>query len=761
MKKQKEIFKMLFFLIIFFIPNFTYAAMNSWVDHGNIKVRQQGDYTGTGQQAVQDIVLNVAKNEFEPFQIFTYANGEDLTGVNVTVSDLTDGTNTILSNNFDIYKEGYTFVADSLSNAVLNRKTRADYVAGYLPDILFPKVDRYYGEIRNAFPFSVTNGNVQGIWIDLNTTASTVAGTYTGTYTITADGKTPVTGNITLQVWNFVLPSTASQKNMFVIGDSTLEHGHFGTWYLQGANWTANMEALYIKAMLYDRITPSIKGGGFYFTTIAGDGSANFTSNFNVAYKSALDGTAISAGTYAGAKIPAIDIEGAASYKTYIRGNNIQASSLNTVTLDASASAVSGYYNQMYITTGSQTRHIIAYDEVSKIATLETDWTTLPTAGASYEIYNASNERDADATKHTQFLQSWWNYFTTNGWDPMHTLYAYLIDEPKGYDILYRGNIISDYKTIALKAEDMYNVNTGGQGHWRNSFTTVSRNTADAKRLSDLISPTAPYLSLDTTGFWCPVMTNYEYYTPQQGPANAALRSTYPDFGSWPNENHWSYFSNMNYAVPTGGYGQVDVTTDSPAFWTRAMGWIAWTYRTTGLLYYFANQSSEKAEPFVETYWRNNTIGAENLGVGGGTFYYPGIANKSLYTKPDNSGTIVRSLLPASTPEIGGVHDIPLDTMRSKLWRESQEDREYMEILRVAGKVSEVDGIVNTLYSATSNFLYAGHTMPTGVNPYSPYYSLVPDINNIFTARNSLANLILAQSADAVAPTAPSGLNVL
>jgi hypothetical protein len=86
------------------------------------------------------------QEEFEPFQIIVNGGSSGVTGVNAVASNLTSGGNTISSSEIMLYYEG-------LYNAV--NASNAEGATGYWPDPLVPKVDAYYAESRNAFPFDV------------------------------------------------------------------------------------------------------------------------------------------------------------------------------------------------------------------------------------------------------------------------------------------------------------------------------------------------------------------------------------------------------------------------------------------------------------------------------------------------------------------------------------------------------------------------------------------------------------------------------
>ena len=173
-----------------------FAGWNVWLDNPVTKYRQNGEDGTTGRQSLS---IGMAKNEFESFQIFIYANGENLTNVDVEVGNLIKGSDSITD--IYLYKQHYV----NCSN-----QSRIEYSTGSYPDALLPKVDRYFNETRNTFPFNVASGNVQGVWVDVGTTRSTQPGTYQANVTISAQGKDSVVLPVTVVVWNFSLPSTAT-----------------------------------------------------------------------------------------------------------------------------------------------------------------------------------------------------------------------------------------------------------------------------------------------------------------------------------------------------------------------------------------------------------------------------------------------------------------------------------------------------------------------------------------------------------------------
>jgi hypothetical protein len=396
---------------------------------------------------------------------------------------------------------------------------------------------------------------------------------------------------------------------------------------------------VYVKAMMYHRIAPSTADGGVFYTTVSSTGAVNNWTNWETAYRAALDGTAITEGTYAGARLPNIDIE-----------------------LGMTRSG----------TRGQDREHWIAY------------------------------------------LQSWWDKFNANGWDPMNRLYAWALDEPAGNNVLFRGGTYTDYQVALLKASDMNAVNTSGAGVWRNTFVTESRSAA-------LSTPGAGYTSFDSTGIYVPPLYTYTYRSPWQTPNRMKARNTYPyigtDVGNWLHRNHFSYIAcDMTHGCGISGgaaYNNApDLMVETPPVLTRGIGWLLWHYRSHGLLYYSVNlvYGAHGADPYYRVYNQG--------GNGEGILFYPGV--------PTSSGRT----LAVHTPPIGGTHDIPVESIRLKLLREAMEDREYMEMLRKLGAMEYADQQVNSIFTST-------------VTPPGAYYSLRTGMSALSAARERMAEKIV------------------
>ncbi|GEM_PF-1319706 len=93
------------------------------------------------------LTVKTPQSLYASWQIAVESRNEDLSGVNVFVSDFADANGNVLpASNAVIYLE-------KMVNAVYPSRVTEDI--GEYPDPLIPKVDPFTGETRNAFPFSV------------------------------------------------------------------------------------------------------------------------------------------------------------------------------------------------------------------------------------------------------------------------------------------------------------------------------------------------------------------------------------------------------------------------------------------------------------------------------------------------------------------------------------------------------------------------------------------------------------------------------
>src|SRR5581483_442124 len=257
------------------------SAMQVWTDHATVKIRP----TSPAKPDQLSAALSAAKNEFESFQLVVTADQGNLSGVDVTVGDLSDGHgNLIAADSIMIYKEAFIRIK---TPSTIQGDT------GEWPDALIPKKDEYVGEVRNAFPFSISAGRNQPVWIEIYVPSTAPAGLYTGKATVTATGQNPVEIPIQLTVRNFTLPSVSTLKTAYAIDRYLLPQGHG-----LSQNAKVGLIQLYAKANLLHRITYSDPVGPQDLADLSG-GRINW-GPFDQIIGPFLDGTV----TLPGGKLP-------------------------------------------------------------------------------------------------------------------------------------------------------------------------------------------------------------------------------------------------------------------------------------------------------------------------------------------------------------------------------------------------------------------------------------------------------------------------
>jgi hypothetical protein len=269
-----------------------------WTTHALEKIKP---YDHPPAKLADSVQIAAARNEFESFQVVLRTESAELTAVDVEVSDLNGPNKSLLSkNNVTVYFERYLD---------LPAPSSIEGGTGEWPDALIPRVDRYYGEKRNAFPFKLSPRRNQPIWLEVYVPPSTAAGVYRGNVGVTVNGKREITIPVALEVWNFTLPSTSSLPNSFGLNGLTALRQHAGKY--TNDDDLIRFTTMYRKAALWHRI--SVHNGSMLpprgaFSKNKADLDWTVYDKENGPF---LDGTAIAKGeSLEGAKATSIDIVG-------------------------------------------------------------------------------------------------------------------------------------------------------------------------------------------------------------------------------------------------------------------------------------------------------------------------------------------------------------------------------------------------------------------------------------------------------------------
>ncbi len=195
------------------VPNLTVWVASGWERIG------LADAPGPNASAA----LVSARAEYEPFQVVVQAPPSGLTGVSVSISDLTtDDGRVIASSNATLYREHYVYVDRGSPNA---KGSNQPLGPGWYPDALIPFLDPQTGSppagaAYPAAPVNVDGGKNQPFWIDIYVPREASPGDYSGTVMVTADqGSAAISCKLT--VWNFELPAKPSLKSSFALWSAT------------------------------------------------------------------------------------------------------------------------------------------------------------------------------------------------------------------------------------------------------------------------------------------------------------------------------------------------------------------------------------------------------------------------------------------------------------------------------------------------------------------------------------------------------------
>jgi len=225
--RKKEIVLGIAVLCLLVFPVSVWAQLDVWTTDGLRRVSRTSRTQAIEQISLVPywgdntrIDLKAARNEYEPAQIVISATGAQLDGVNVVVSDLVStSSNKIDTDNIKLYREHYVSAAASSadwggSNSPLG--------AGQYPDALIPFNNPFTGGdisgvTYDATPFTVLYGENQPVWIDIYVPPDTPADIYSGTVTVSAPSHQPIIIPITLQVWDFNMPTTPHLRSSFLV----------------------------------------------------------------------------------------------------------------------------------------------------------------------------------------------------------------------------------------------------------------------------------------------------------------------------------------------------------------------------------------------------------------------------------------------------------------------------------------------------------------------------------------------------------------
>jgi len=244
------------------------------------------------------VEIKAARNEVESFQLVVAAPEENISVVEVEISDLAGPAGSkIAKENVRLFREEYVRVRMS--------SPRADLPPGLYPDPLVPFINpetgkpieplnqsrarwgepvKTTGYDMYAVPFDVFKGQNQALWVDVHVPKDVPAGAYSGVLTVRARGGISEQIGVTVTVWDFTLPDGPTHRNHF---------GGFGNVARsfnveRGSERFKQIEMRYCRAMAEHRINPPIPD--YLLPEVNGDGSLNIVPERHEALKEFIAG---------------------------------------------------------------------------------------------------------------------------------------------------------------------------------------------------------------------------------------------------------------------------------------------------------------------------------------------------------------------------------------------------------------------------------------------------------------------------------------
>ena len=262
-------------------------AAQVWVAPSAVKIRPG---VTPPASAPSSAALAAAQNEFEAFHVVVTGAA---TGVSMAFEALDDGKGHVISG------RDLTLYREALIN--VTQPTGGDGAAGIWPDALVPDVDPIVGEKRNAFPFDVPAGESRAVLVDVHVPESTPAGIYTGVLNVLGGVTAQIP--VSLEVWDFAIPSTSTLRTSFDMSWNGPCMGH-GDGSCTNATAEQELRTRYLQAALDNRISISRPT---YSAPLNGSGVGSW-SDYDLYAGPFLDGTANT--RLRGAKLTSVQIVG-------------------------------------------------------------------------------------------------------------------------------------------------------------------------------------------------------------------------------------------------------------------------------------------------------------------------------------------------------------------------------------------------------------------------------------------------------------------
>lgn len=203
------------------------------------KIFEDASRNRFSQQPLANYQVELAKNEYEPFQVVVQAKS-DLKNVRVESGDLAgaNGQPAIAKANITINPVGYV-----------------DLKKPYYTGVYEPKgVGRWPDPLLEESSVDIKAGQFQPFWVEIRTPKDAQAGVYRLKLTVSADGAAPTTVEVPVKVWDFAISDDSHLPTTFEIFPRYIRAEHKLT---KGSPEEPAMMQKYYLDMLAHRMSPT------------------------------------------------------------------------------------------------------------------------------------------------------------------------------------------------------------------------------------------------------------------------------------------------------------------------------------------------------------------------------------------------------------------------------------------------------------------------------------------------------------------------
>jgi hypothetical protein len=695
-----EMMRYILFILILLLPSPAFCAWSVWAEQLIID-KPLPTYNPVTKPS--SISISGAKGEWVAFYIIARVDESVSTFVPSITATFTDSSSRTIA---DSKLTFYMVQEIAITTSSWNGNTQGSW-----PDPCVPYVDRFYGETRSGteqgWGKTITANNTQPFLVEIYIPEGTRSGVYNGTIRLTGQGSAELTGDISvaLTVYNFTVPLSWSYGSLFSIAKDTDTVDLFGSRRLG--------HELMIRSLIDHGINGAVFADTYY--------SPGYTNNtaavdFNDQYYNdpTYGGRRIVEGTIANSQYnprPYFGVRPKIMGPSATVGNVLSMASLYLHPTDAEFSDNgSGLLRvKTYLTNYFQNGDVVGFYGSALYAG---EYTVTTVSANEFDLNTAYIGNDA-ATWSTRVLNKTKIKKYYDDYD------AYIASHQLTIDIVTKVVDEPTYpecEEYVSKAIDyiMLNGTTSRPYIYPGATVTGNVQCAPTEEGSDVLFAKTShntYIVSEMMGFIRPTQ-NYG------GVTRTGLQARIDSYGDKP----MVYTANTQ-AIDYNAYGQTSTRT-LPSWYidtitggreNAATPLSMWIWDVVGYHYWLVNGAI--------------------AGCGLSDVGWADPACNDPYKKYNGDGALLYSgYATGSSNDIGGTHNIPIESLRMKLWRYGMYVLEYAKLLEAQGLSRVADDAINamiiipstgTVWGTVPQWITARESMAARIAPdYPKIYSI-------------------------------------